>query len=99
MILYHHTDPAYLPSIFDKGGLARPWRAGEGDANAALLSAVLHNRDVVWLTTQPSARTTEADAAWARRRGWEDLAAEEHWLYRCNGDTVCLSVNVPRHSK
>jgi hypothetical protein len=33
MIFYHHTDPSYLPSIFEKGLLARPWHAGEGLAD------------------------------------------------------------------
>src|SRR5262249_26032090 len=98
--LYHHTDPAYLPSIFEKGLLARPWTAGEDDLeNRALLSAILHDRPVVWLTTQPSTLASEADAAWGRKRGWNDLAAEKHWLYRKDGDLVSLRVNLPKHSK
>lgn len=27
MIFYQHTDPSYLPSIFEKGLFARPWHA------------------------------------------------------------------------
>jgi len=42
MIFYHHTDPSYLPSIFEKGLLARPWHAGEEGMKAAFLSAILH---------------------------------------------------------
>jgi hypothetical protein len=100
MILYHHTDPKYLPSILEKGLLARPWTAGKDDPEeAALLSAVLHNRDVVWLTTQPSTEATEADAAWCRKRGWDDQAADKHWLYRNNGNTVRLVVSIPKYSK
>ena len=92
MTFYHHTDPSYLPSIFEKGVLARPW-------HDAFLSAVLHNRDVVWLTRQPTTRMTEADAAWCRKRGWNDMAAEKYWMGRNNGNTVRLAVNIPKHSK
>jgi len=89
MKFYHHTDPKYLPSIFEKGLLARP----------CFFSAILHNRDVVWLTTQPSTEMTEADVAWARRRGFDDMAAEKHWMERANGNTVRLAVNIPKYSK
>lgn len=98
MKFYHHTDPKYLPSIFEKGLLARPWHAPEEGMNA-FFSAILHNRDVVWLTTQPSTETTEADVAWARRRGFDDMTAEKHWMERANGNTVRLAVNIPKHSK
>jgi hypothetical protein len=99
MIFYHHTDPSYLPSIFEKGLLARPWGAGEEGMKAAFLPAILHNRDVVWLTTQPTTRATEADAAWCRKRGWNDMAAEKYWLGGNNGNTIRLAVNTPKHSK
>jgi len=71
--LYHHTDPAFLPSIMEVGLVARPW----GGGNDPALSANLHHRSVVWLTTQPSVSLTEADIEFLRQQGRQDEAALE----------------------
>jgi hypothetical protein len=43
MILYHHTDPSYLPSIMERGLLAQPWGGGDDPE----LSVILHHRSIV----------------------------------------------------
>jgi hypothetical protein len=99
--LYHHTDPAYLPSIMEVGLLARPWSGGEDDdpERRGMLSAILHNRSVVWLTTQPTALFSKADIEFLRRQGRDDEAATGTWLMRNGGKVVRLEIDVPRHSK
>jgi hypothetical protein len=98
MILYHHTDPAYLPSILERGLIARPWGANDDSPETrALLSAILHNRSVVWLTTQPSTLLTEADITFLRQQGREDeIPPDGMWLSRCE---VSLKIDIPKHSK
>jgi hypothetical protein len=94
-ILYHHTDPVYLPSILEVGLLARPW----GGGNDPALSAILHHRSVVWLTTQPSTLLTKADTAFLREQGREDEAAPGVWLPRNGGNLLSLKIDIPKHSK
>jgi hypothetical protein len=95
MNLYHHTDPTYLPSILEHGLIARPWAGGNDDPT---LSAILHNRSVVWLTTQPSPLLTEADIGFLRQQGREGEVAAGMWMSR-NGGNVSLKIDIPKHSK
>jgi len=102
MILYHHTDPAYLPSIMEVGLLARPWGydLDNSPEDRATLSAILHHRSVVWLTTQSSTSLTKADIAVLRQHGGRDkMIASGLWLERNGGKLVALKVDIPKHSK
>ena len=92
---YHHTDPAYLASIMEVGLLARPW----GGSSDPTLSAILHHRSIVWLTTQPTAILSEADIKFLRQRGRGDEAATGIWLNRNGGNLLRLRINVSEHSK
>jgi len=75
MRLYHHTDPAYLPSIMEVGLLSRPWGGG-GDP---VLSVVC--------TTDPS-RVPKHSKKLHHYRSWvkanDAMIVDEFGNGRCN---------------
>jgi hypothetical protein len=83
------------------GLLARPWSGGEDNDphRRAMLSAILHNRPVVWLTAQPTALFSKADIEFLRRQGRDEEAAARKWLTRNGGNLARLEIDVSKHSK